>query len=73
MLLPLLFDVDVRGDDVYIATPPVSPRKLIKHKPLHLRSQVPALRGQLLESGARVHLAVRNYRARSGRSAHGCV
>ena len=31
-----VFDIEVRGDDVFVATPPASPRQLLKHKKLHL-------------------------------------
>jgi nitrite reductase/ring-hydroxylating ferredoxin subunit/multimeric flavodoxin WrbA len=31
-----VFEIEERGDGVYAATPPVSPRKLVKHKPSHL-------------------------------------
>lgn len=31
-----VFAVDERGDGVYVATPPASPRRLLKHKPSHL-------------------------------------
>ncbi|MBI4542826.1 MAG: NAD(P)H-dependent oxidoreductase [Gemmatimonadetes bacterium] len=31
-----VFDVEERDDGVYVATPPASPRKLLKHKPSHL-------------------------------------
>ncbi|MEK6769513.1 MAG: Rieske 2Fe-2S domain-containing protein [Gemmatimonadota bacterium] len=31
-----VFEVEEREDGVYVATPPVMPRKLVKHKPSHL-------------------------------------
>jgi nitrite reductase/ring-hydroxylating ferredoxin subunit/multimeric flavodoxin WrbA len=31
-----VFEIDERPDGVYVATPPASPRKLVKHKPSHL-------------------------------------
>ena len=36
-----VFEVDERADGVYVATPPVSPRKLVKHKPSHLLGEHP--------------------------------
>jgi nitrite reductase/ring-hydroxylating ferredoxin subunit/multimeric flavodoxin WrbA len=36
-----VFEVDERPDGVYVATPPVSPRKLVKHKPSHLLAEHP--------------------------------
>lgn len=35
------FTVEERADGVYLATPPASPRKLIKHKPSHLLADHP--------------------------------
>jgi len=31
-----VFEIEERDDGVYVATPPVMPRKLVKHKPSHL-------------------------------------
>lgn len=36
-----VFQVEERADGVYLATPPVSPRRLLKHKPSHLLEQHP--------------------------------
>ena len=36
-----VFDVEERADGVYVATPPRVPRKLVKHKPLHLLDEHP--------------------------------
>jgi nitrite reductase/ring-hydroxylating ferredoxin subunit/multimeric flavodoxin WrbA len=36
-----VFDVEERADGVYVATPPSSPRRLLKHKPSHLLEQHP--------------------------------
>lgn len=36
-----VFAVEERADGVYLATPPTSPRKLIKHKPSHLLDEHP--------------------------------
>jgi nitrite reductase/ring-hydroxylating ferredoxin subunit/multimeric flavodoxin WrbA len=36
-----VFEVDERPDGVYVATPPASPRKLVKHKPSHLLEEHP--------------------------------
>ncbi len=36
-----VFAVELRGADVFIATPPASPRKLLKHKKLHLLEKHP--------------------------------
>jgi nitrite reductase/ring-hydroxylating ferredoxin subunit/multimeric flavodoxin WrbA len=36
-----VFEVEERADGVYVATPPSSPRKLVKHKPSHLLQEHP--------------------------------
>jgi nitrite reductase/ring-hydroxylating ferredoxin subunit/multimeric flavodoxin WrbA len=36
-----VFEVEERDDGVYVATPPVSPRRLLKHKPGHLLEDHP--------------------------------
>jgi len=36
-----VFEVEERADGVYVATPPVSPRRLLKHKPGHLLEEHP--------------------------------
>jgi multimeric flavodoxin WrbA len=36
-----VFDVEERADGVYVATPPSSPRRLLKHKPSHLLEEHP--------------------------------
>jgi len=36
-----VFSIEERADGVYVATPPASPRKLIKHKPSHLLAEHP--------------------------------
>jgi nitrite reductase/ring-hydroxylating ferredoxin subunit/multimeric flavodoxin WrbA len=39
------FEVEERADGVYVATPPRMPRKLVKHKPLHLLEEHSKLAG----------------------------
>ena len=36
-----VFEVEERADGVYVATPPASPRRLLKHKPTHLLEEHP--------------------------------
>jgi nitrite reductase/ring-hydroxylating ferredoxin subunit/multimeric flavodoxin WrbA len=36
-----VFDVGERPDGVFVATPPIAPRKLLKHKPSHLLEEHP--------------------------------
>ncbi len=40
-----VFGIEERADGVYVATPPVQPRKLVKHKPSHLLEEHPKTPG----------------------------
>src|SRR5213592_3631087 len=62
-----VFAVEEREDGVYVQTPPVMPRKLVKHKPSHLLEVHPK------PGGAPLYLALRHHRARSRGSAHGSL